>query len=118
MKPVYFWWILLTEIVGGLAGFLTRGDVKVYAEAAVKPPYSPPAAVFPVVWGVLYALMGISAARVYVSPLSPDRTKGLRLFLLQLGVNFAWCFVFFTLRAYLWGCLLRGWLCASGELTV
>ncbi|MBQ7155475.1 MAG: tryptophan-rich sensory protein [Synergistaceae bacterium] len=106
MKRIYFFWVLFAEAVGGIAGFLTREDVKIYAESIVKPPYSPPAVVFPVVWGILYALMGISAARVYVSPESPDRTKGLRLFLLQLGINFVWCFVFFTFRAYMWGAVL------------
>ena len=45
--------------------------------------------------------MGIGAARVYTSPKSYDRTKGLRMFMLQLGINFAWCFVFFMFRKYL-----------------
>ena len=59
----YLLWILLAEAVGGLAGWLTREDVKIYTESIVQPPLSPPALVFPVVWTILYALMGISAAR-------------------------------------------------------
>ena len=101
MKRIYFFWILFAEIVGGLSGFLTREGMKIYADTAVKPFLSPPAIVFPFAWTILYALMGISAARVYASPKSSDRTKGLRIFMIQLVINFAWCFVFFTFRKYL-----------------
>ena len=101
MKRTYFYWVIFAEIVGGLSGFLTREGMKIYADSAVKPFLSPPAIVFPVAWTILYALMGIGAARVYASPKSPDRTKGLRMFMLQLGINFAWCFVFFTFRKYI-----------------
>lgn len=97
----YVYWIMFTEAVGIVAGLLTRGDVEIYASSIVKPFLSPPALLFPVVWTVLYALMGVSAARVYAAPKSPERTKGLRLFVVQLGINFAWCFVFFTLRMFL-----------------
>ena len=101
MKKIYFCWIIFAEIVGGLSGFLTREGMKIYADSVVKPFLSPPAIIFPVVWTILYALMGIGAARVYTSPKSSDRTKGLRMFMLQLGINFAWCFVFFTFRKYI-----------------
>ncbi|MBQ7592848.1 MAG: tryptophan-rich sensory protein [Synergistaceae bacterium] len=101
MKRIYFYWVIFAEIVGGLSGFLTREGMKIYADSAVKPFLSPPAIVFPVAWTILYALMGIGAARVYASPKSPDRTKGLLMFVLQLGINFAWCFVFFMFRKYL-----------------
>ena len=107
MKKAYFFWIALAEIAGGLSGYLTREGMKIYADSAVKPFMNPPAWVFPIAWTVLYALMGIGAARVYSAPVSSDRTKGLRMFVLQLMVNFAWCFVFFTFREY---------LCAFGVL--
>ena len=107
MKAAYFCWILFAEAVGGLSGYLTREGMKIYAVSAVKPLLTPPALVFPVAWTVLYALMGISAARVYKASASSDRTNGLRIFMLQLAVNFAWCFVFFTFREY---------MCALGVL--
>ena len=97
----YLFWIMFTEAVGITAGFLTRGDVEIYASSIAKPFLSPPALLFPIVWTVLYALMGVSAARIYASPKSKERTKGLWLFMVQLGINFAWCFVFFTLRMFL-----------------
>ena len=98
----YLCWVIFAEAVGGLSGFLTRDGMKIYADSAVKPLLTPPAAVFPVAWAILYALMGISAARVYKASGSSDRTKGLLMFMLQLAVNFAWCFVFFTFREYMW----------------
>ena len=96
----YALWIVLAEAVGALAGFLTREGTKLYASSVAKPPLSPPALVFPVVWAVLYALMGIGAARVFLSPASALRSRGLRLFLLQLAFNFVWSILFFNFEAF------------------
>ena len=98
-KPFLFW-ILFTEAVGGLAGLLTREATEIYTSTIVKPPLSPPAIVFPIVWAILYALMGIGAARVWLAPLSPARTRSIRLFLLQLGFNFFWSILFFNFQAF------------------
>lgn len=96
----YAIWILMTEAVGGLAGLLTRHATQIYNTTIVKPPLSPPALVFPIVWGILYALMGVSAARIWLTPPSPARTRSLRLFLMQLGFNFLWSFLFFSFQAF------------------
>ena len=96
----YAVFILLTEAVGALAGFLTREAAELYKYTVEKPPLSPPAAVFPIVWAILYLLMGIGAARVYLAPRSPARTEGLVLFFVQLGFNFMWSLLFFNLEAY------------------
>lgn len=98
-KP-YLFWIALAEGVGLLAGFLIRDGVAWYAANAVKPPLTPPRIVFPLVWTVLYGLMGIGAARVSLTPESPDRSRGLNLFVIQLAANFLWSILFFNLRAY------------------
>lgn len=98
-KP-YVLWVLLTEGVGAVAGWLIRGGVLVYKLAVVKPPLSPPAAVFPIVWTALYALLGIGAARVYLAPASPERTRSLQLFGAQLFFNFFWCILFFNFQAF------------------
>ena len=97
-KP-YLWWILLTEAVGGLSGWLTREGTKIYQQTIAQPPLSPPGWVFPVVWTILYALMGISAARIYLAPPSRERSRGLNLFIAQLVVNFFWSPIFFNLQA-------------------
>ena len=98
-KP-YLFGILFTEAVGGLAGLLTREATEIYNSTIVKPALSPPAIVFPIVWAILYALMGIGAARVWMAPLSPARTRSLRLFLLQLAFNFFWSILFFNFQAF------------------
>jgi len=74
--------------------------MQVYAQTILQPPLSPPGWVFPVVWTVLYALMGISAARIYLVPASKERSLGLNLFITQLVVNFFWSPVFFNLQAF------------------
>ena len=91
---------MLAESVGALSGWLTRTAMESYSESIVQPPLSPPGWVFPVVWTLLFALMGIGAARVYLSPASPERSLGLNLFIAQLVVNFFWSPIFFNLQAF------------------
>lgn len=98
-KP-YALWIGLSEAVGLLSGLLSRGGTEVYAQTVTKPPLSPPGIVFPIVWTVLYALMGIGAARVYQAEDSAERKRGLNLFIAQLIVNFFWSLIFFNLQAF------------------
>jgi len=74
--------------------------MQLYAQTILKPPLSPPGWVFPVVWTVLYALMGIGAAIIYQSPESKIRSLGLNLFVAQLVVNFFWSPIFFNLQAF------------------
>ena len=96
----YLFWIALAEGVGALAGWLTRDGTAFYKEFVEKPALAPPAIVFPIAWGILYALMGIGAARVSLTAASPERSLGLNLWTTQLVVNFFWSLIFFNLRAY------------------
>lgn len=98
-KP-YAFWILFTEGVGFLSGWLTREGVELFNAAVQQPPLSPPAVLFPVVWTILYALMGIGAARVYLAPASNARSRALLVYLLQLAFNFFWIILFFNLQNY------------------
>ena len=102
----YALWILAVEAVGALSGWLTREGTRLYSATVNQPPLSPPGAVFPIVWGILFALMGWSAARVYLAPPSPAMTRGLALFAVQLALNFFWSIVFFNFQwfgfALLW----------------
>ena len=108
----YAFWILLAEGVGGLSGWLTREGTKLFMNTVKQPPLSPPGFLFPIVWGILYLLMGVGAARVYQTPASNARSRALAVFLVQLGVNFFWSIIFFNLQNYgfalLW--LLLLWL--------
>lgn len=96
----YFLWILLSETVGFLSGWITRQGVDAFQQNVIQPPLSPPPILFPIVWTILYALMGIGAARVYLSPQSASRSRGLNLFVSQLIVNFFWSPIFFNAQAY------------------
>jgi tryptophan-rich sensory protein len=104
--------ILATEAVGALSSFLTRDGVKIYNTQVMKPALSPPPLVFPIVWAILYALMGIGVTRVYLSRPSKPRTEAIRLYLIQLGFNFLWSIIYFNLQAYgfafLWLVILWG----------
>ena len=98
-KP-YVFWIALAEGIGALSGWLTREGIRLYNETVNQPPLSPPPIVFPIVWSILFALMGIGAARVYLTPASNARSRGLLLWLVQLTFNFLWTIVFFNLQTY------------------
>ena len=110
----YLFWIALAEGVGALAGWLTRDSMDFYKEFVEQPALAPPAIVFPIVWGILYALMGFGAARVSLAPEGPARSLGLNLFVAQLIVNFFWSLIFFNLRTYgfalLWLGVLIVWM--------
>ena len=108
----YAFWIGLAEGVGALAGFLTRDATKAFSETVNQPPLSPPMFLFPIVWGILYALMGFGAAKISLSPASKDRSIALNVFVFQLAVNFIWSLVFFNLQSYglAFGVLLFLWV--------
>ena len=97
---VYVIWIAIAEVVGALSGLLSIKGMQAYSETVTQPAVVPPMWVFPVVWGILYALMGLSAAIVWLSPESDLRRKGLNLFVAQLIVNFFWSLIYFNLQAF------------------
>lgn len=97
---VYTFWIVLCELVGVASGFLSREGIAIYNASAAKPPFAPPSWVFPIVWTILFALMGISAARVSLSVPSKLRYWGLNVFIAQLTVNFFWPLFFFNLQLF------------------
>jgi len=96
----YAAWILLAEGVGALSAWLTKDGVQVFQNAVTQPPLSPPAILFPIVWGILYALMGIGAARISQAPESAAQKRAIFLFLTQMIVNFFWSPIFFNMQAY------------------
>ena len=101
IKP-YVIWIALALGVGILAALMTRGSMDVY-QTIVTPPLSPPSILFPIVWSILYVLMGVSAAMIYKKrELQEDAVKkSLTTYLLSLIANFVWSLIFFNVRAYL-----------------
>lgn len=69
-------------------------------DGVIQSDLTPPGILFPIVWTILYALMGISAARVYLSEESLEQIKGLIVFFIQLAINFFWSIIFFNLQAF------------------
>ena len=108
--------ILIPLAVGGLAALLTSGNMMLYSEI-VKPPLAPPPILFPIVWTILYILMGIGSARVYLKKEAmPEKaTNALKTYILQLGFNFFWSLIFFNLRAFLFAFI---WLIALWGLII
>ena len=92
--------ILIPLAVGGAAAWLTRGAMAHYGEVT-KPVGSPPAVVFPIVWCILYVLMGIGAYRLWIQPASETRRASLNFYAISLALNFLWPVVFFCTEAYL-----------------
>jgi len=85
--------------VGGLSALLTGDSMEKY-KALRQPPLAPPGWVFPVVWTVLFVLMGVGAAMVCLSG-SSSKKKPIAIYGLQLAVNFFWTILFFLLEARL-----------------
>lgn len=69
-------------------------------EGVVTPKFAPPDIVFPIVWSILYILMGVSAYLIYVSQ-NGEKMKALVFYFAQLIVNIIWPLFFFRLDMYL-----------------
>ena len=94
--------ITIALLVGGLSALLTMGNMSLYEEV-VQPPLAPPPILFPIVWTVLYVLMGVSAAMIYGDRRveKSERTSALMPYAASLFVNFFWSILFFNFRAFL-----------------
>ena len=94
--------IALPLIIGGFSAFLTKDNMSMYGEVA-SPPLSPPAFLFPVVWTILYVLMGVSSAFIWLNRSENEDVadRGLLIYAVSLFFNFAWSLIFFNFQAYL-----------------
>ena len=88
-------YIISAELAGVLSALLT-GSFSDFYDKFKEPPLLPPAGLFPVVWTILYALMGISA---YIVSRYKNSEKALTVYWVQLAVNFLWSIVFFRFEA-------------------
>lgn len=87
--------------VGGLAALLTGGGMDAF-KTLNQPPLSPPGWLFPLVWTILYILMGIASYLVLISGAPwQDSSRAILIYAVQLAFNFLWPIFFFGLSAYL-----------------
>jgi len=93
--------VLLPLAVGWLSGYITR-DATTQFEQLIQPPFAPPGWLFPVVWTILYLLMGIASYLVWKAPDTPlpEKTAALKIYGIQLAVNVVWPILFFNLELY------------------
>lgn len=106
--------ILIPLIVGGVSAFLTMPAMKEFGKLN-QPPLSPPSWLFPVVWTILYILMGIASYLIYINKNTyfyEERDKALIYYVLQLIFNFVWSILFFNMKwfvfAFIWLLVLWG----------
>ena len=107
LKPLLISLLIPLGLGGAVGIFLAlSGKFDTYSEL-FKPPFAPPSWLFPVVWTILYTLMGVSAYIITTS----DAPKGVRedalwQYFVQLGINLIWPILFFyfdmRLGAFIW----------------
>ena len=89
-------------LVGLISGFATKSANEDFRATAIQPFFSPPPWVFPVVWTILYILMGVSAYLIETADYNTGKkNQALITYYLSLIFNFFWSFIFFTFGAYL-----------------
>lgn len=109
----YAVFVSVSLAVGGLSSIITQNGMPYY-DLAIKPSFTPPSALFAVVWTILYILMGLGMARVWRS-FDDRRRFALIPFAAQLAANFLWTVWFFGLHCY---GLAFWWLLIVGALVV
>ena len=88
--------------VGILSALLTKGNMSIF-EQIKKPPLSPPAFLFPIVWSILYILMGISAFLIYDDRTEENKgrvNEALTYYFASLIFNFLWSILFFNFKVF------------------
>lgn len=98
----YTKWVfpVISLAAGALGGFLGKQGMQEVYPFLQKPALTPPAIVFPIVWVVLYVLMGIGMNRVWQTD-DPGRQQALGIWALQLAANVGWTVLFFAQQQYL-----------------
>lgn len=90
-------YIFVTIFIGSLPAFFIKFN---NYKDLIKPPLSPPGILFPIVWTILFILMGISIYRIVMT--EDYEVDSLRiLYFTQLIINALWTPIFFGLNAYL-----------------
>ena len=96
--------IVLCELVGAAGSIFTLSSIPTWYATLQKPSFSPPTWLFGPAWTILYALMGISLYLVWSNGTKNANAKtAMKIFGIQLFLNFLWSFLFFGLKSPLYG---------------
>lgn len=88
-------------LTGALSALLSGGGMQAFAQMN-KPPLSPPGWLFPVVWTILYILMGVASYLILTADADKEeKSDALKIYGYQLAVNFLWSIFFFNFGWYL-----------------
>ncbi len=90
--------ILICLLVGFLSRLFHETAMEVWYPMLNKSVLTPPNIVFPIVWGVLYVLLGVSVGLLYSANATPGRKTLLWLFVMQLLLQISWNYLFFYLQ--------------------
>lgn len=92
--------IALPLILGGISWFLSRSRIPEF-QYLIKPSFTPPAILFPIVWTILYIMMGTASYLIHRARTDRNsRSEALLLYGLQLAILFFWPILFFQLKIY------------------
>jgi len=97
--------VALCLTVGYIGARATYPEIATWYAALAKPGWTPPNWAFPVVWNILYVLMGVSLWLLWRSSTRQARLA-VGLFFIQLALNAAWSPVFFGLHEIRWGVVI------------
>ena len=103
---IYLKSILTPLLIGVLVGLLTSNYINY--NNLIQPSFAPPSILFPIVWTILYTLMGVSYGILKSNSLTNEKIN--KIYYLQLFVNALWSFFFFVfewrLFSFFWILLL------------
>lgn len=108
---IYIKSILIPVAVGAIVGFITSKFLDY--ETLVKPPLAPPGAIFPIVWTILYILMGVSYGILKSNNQTDSQIDF--IYYLQLGVNALWSIFFFVFK---WRLFSVAWIVLLAALVL
>lgn len=108
---IYIKSILIPVIVGGIVGLVISQFMDY--NSLQKPFLAPPSITFPIVWTILYVLMGISYGILKSNDLTNQEIN--LIYYLQLGFNALWSIIFFVLK---WRLFAFIWIIALAVLVI
>ena len=92
--------VMTCLVIGYLSGTVTRESILTWYPTLVKPVFNPPNWLFGPVWTLLYAMMGVAGGLIW-NHIESDREnvkKAFLFFVIQLGLNALWSYLFFGLH--------------------